>query len=123
MLCWLRPSSAAALNPGQCRRLALNGWEPDLGGDAAGSTNLAKQLDAAAEHCPADARIERARLKIFAAGYATQAEADALKAGQPPSEALRAHVAAVDEVLATEAHRAAGRRCAADRSMRISFAP
>ena len=96
-------SSATALNLEQCRRLALNGWEPDLGGDAAGSTKLAKQLDAAAEHCPADARIERARLKIFAAGYATQAEADALKAGQPPSEALRAHAAAVGEVLATEA--------------------
>ncbi len=96
-------SSASLLSLEQCRRLALNGWEPDQGGDSAGSANLAKQLDAAAEHCPADARIERARLRIFAAGYATQAEADALKAGQAPSAALRAHVAAVGEVLESEA--------------------
>jgi len=92
-------SGAAALTLEQCRRLALNGWEPDLGGDAAGNGALSRQLEAAAEHCPEAARVERARLKIFAAGYATQAEADALKAGHPPSAALRAQVSAVGEVL------------------------
>jgi thiol-disulfide isomerase/thioredoxin len=96
-------SSGAALNLGQCRRLALNGWEPDLGGDSAGNAKLAKQLNDAAEHCPADAQVERARLHIFAAGYATEAEGDDLKAGKPPSAALRAHVDAVGLVLSKEA--------------------
>jgi thiol-disulfide isomerase/thioredoxin len=96
-------ATGAALNSGQCRRLAYNGWEPDFGVDAAGSANLAKQLDAAAAHCPAEARVERARLQIFAAGYATQAEADALKAGQAPSATLRTHVVAVSKMLSNEA--------------------
>ena len=96
-------ATGVALNAGQCRRLAFNGWEPDLGADAAGNASLAKQLDAAAEHCPGAAHVERARLRIFAAGYATQAEADALKAGQSPSAELRAHVAAVNQVLGREA--------------------
>lgn len=95
--------TGVTLNAGQCRRLAFNGWEPDQADDAAGNSKLAKQLGTAAEHCPEGARVERARLKIFAAAYATQAEADALKAGQVPSEALRAHVAAVYEVLGSEA--------------------
>ncbi len=95
-------TSGASLDSGQCRRLAFNGWEPDLADDAAGYSKLAGQLSSAAKHCPADSFIERARLKIFAAGYATQAEADALKAGQPPSESLRARVTAVYEVLTTE---------------------
>jgi thiol-disulfide isomerase/thioredoxin len=94
-------TTGAPLAPGQCRRLAFNGWEPDLADDAAGNSKLARQLSTAAEHCPSNSPTERARLKIFAAGYATQAEADALKAGQPPSEALRAHAAAVYEVLNT----------------------
>jgi thiol-disulfide isomerase/thioredoxin len=95
-------SSATALSLEQCRRLALNGWEPDQGEDAAGNARLAQQLDTASDRCPQAARTERARLKIFAAGYATEAEADALKAGKMPSAALRAHVAAVGEVLASK---------------------
>lgn len=97
-----KAATGMTLDPGQCRRLAFNGWEPDLADDAAGNSKLAGQLSSAAEHCPVDSPIERARLKIFAAGYATQAEADALKAGQPASEALRARVAALNEVLNTE---------------------
>lgn len=92
-----------ALSAEQCRRLAYNGWEPDLDGDSAGDANLARQLDGAASDCPAGAAIERARLRVFAAGYATQAEAEALKAGKPPSATLRYHVTAVYEVLAAEA--------------------
>ena len=89
---------------------------------AAGNAKLAKQLSDAAEHCPADARNERARLKIFAADYATEAEADALKAGKPPSAALRAQVAAVDQVLARR-RRHSRSRMPCSRWMRISFAP
>ncbi len=91
-----------ALAIGQCRRLALNAWELDTPADVAASAELARHLDAAAEHCPADARVERARLNIFAAAFATHAEADALKSGKPPSAALLAHVSDVDRILADE---------------------
>jgi thiol-disulfide isomerase/thioredoxin len=96
---------AAAGHPlaiGQCRRLALNAWELDSPADAAASAELARKLDAAAEHCPANAGVERARLTIFAAAFATHAEADALKSGKAPSPALLAHVNAVDKLLANE---------------------
>ena len=67
----------------QCRRLAW--WlEPDLGGDAAGSTKLAKQLDAA-EHCGC---AHRARAEDFRRRLRDSGRADALVA--QPSEA-RAH--------------------------------
>jgi protein disulfide-isomerase len=90
------------LNIGQCRRLAFNSWELEGGASAAANAELALHLDAASEFCPADARIERARLRIFAAEFATRAEADSLKGGQPPSAALRARVNTVDEVLSNE---------------------
>ena len=95
-------SAGHALNAGQCRRLAFNAWELEIGADPVASANLARQLGAAAEHCPAAARVERARLRIFAASFATRAEADTHDDGQPPSPALRAHVAAVNQVLMSE---------------------
>ena len=92
-----------ALAIGQCRRLAFNAWELDDSSTvAAANTELAQRLDAASEHCPADARNERARLVIYAAAFATHAEADALKSGKAPSPALLARVSAVDGVLANE---------------------
>jgi thioredoxin-like negative regulator of GroEL len=96
---------AAAGHPldiGQCRRLAFNSWELEGGASAAANADLALHLDAASRFCPADARTERARLRIFAAAFGTRAEADALKSGQPPSPALRARVDSVDEVLSNE---------------------
>jgi protein disulfide-isomerase len=97
-----RAAASHPLNIGQCRRLAFNGWELEAGDNAAANADLALHLDAASEFCPADARIERARLRIYAAAFATRAEADALKAGQAPSPALRARVNTVDEVLLNE---------------------
>ncbi|HLQ12540.1 MAG TPA: thioredoxin family protein [Steroidobacteraceae bacterium] len=93
-----------SLDAMQCRRLAFNSWELDVDAsdDAATNARMAQQLDAAAEKCPAKAQLERARLEIFAADYATKTEADALKSDQPPSAALRAHLAEVDRVLADE---------------------
>ena len=90
------------LSIGQCRRLAFNSWELEGGATPAANADLALHLDAASEYCPADANVERARLRIFAANFATRAEADALKRGQAPSAALRARVHTVDEVLANE---------------------
>jgi len=91
-----------ALAIGQCRRLAFNAWELDTLADATASAALANRLDAAAKQCPADARNERARLAIFAAAFATHAEAEALKAGKAPSASLLARAGAVDGVLADE---------------------
>lgn len=90
------------LDRGRCRRLAFNGWELDNNADTVASATLARQLDAAAARCPASARVERARLQIFAANFATRAEAEALKNQQPPSAALRPHLDAVSAILADE---------------------
>lgn len=95
-------AAGRALDGGQCRRLAFNSWELDPDADAAASAKLAQQLGAAAGLCPSAARLERARLQVFAAAYAAQAEADALKTYQPPSAALRMRLAAVEQVLTQE---------------------
>jgi hypothetical protein len=97
-------AAGQALDAGQCRRLAYNSWELDVdaSADAASNATLARQLDAAAAHCPANAQLERARLQIFAADFATRAEADALANDRPPTPLLRAHLAAIDRVLADE---------------------
>jgi thioredoxin-related protein len=97
-------ATGQALDALQCRRLAFNSWELDLDAsdDAAANARKAKELDAAAAHCPAKSQLERARLQIFAADYATSAESEALKHDQPPSAVLRAHLAEVDRVLANE---------------------
>ena len=99
MHCSTRPLRSAALNAGQCRRLAYNAWELEPGAGPADNAQLARRLDAALAQCPADARIERARLAVYAAVYAARAEENALKSGQGASERLKAQVAAVDEVL------------------------
>lgn len=95
-------ASGRALNAGQCRRLAYNAWQLEPGAEPADSTRLAQRLIAAAGKCPADARVERARLQIYAANYAAQAEGDALKSGQPASAALRAQVVVMDGILRHE---------------------
>jgi len=97
-------AAGKALDAQACRRLAFNSWELDVDAndDAAANTRMARDLDAAAAHCPEKARLERARLQIFAADYATRAQADALKNNQPPDAVLRAHLAEVDRVLANE---------------------
>ncbi len=95
-------ANGRALNAGQCRRLAFNAWELEPGAEPAESARLAQRLDAALAKCPPDARIERARLQVYAAIYAARAEEDALKSGQGASAALRVHVVAVDEMLQHE---------------------
>ena len=89
----------SALTSGPCRRLAFNGWEPSADDESATNAHLAQQLSAAAALCPAEARLEKSRLQIFAASFATEAESDTLKAGGAPSAALRARVEAVGQIL------------------------
>ena len=95
-------ASGRALNAGQCRRLAYNAWQLEPGAEPADSARLAQRLTTAVGRCPVDARVERARLQIYAANYAAQAEADALESGKLASAALRAQVEAMDGVLRQE---------------------
>ena len=95
-------SSDHGLDLNQCRRLAFNSWELGEKDDAAANQTLAQQLAAAADHCPATAHVERARLQIYSASYATQVESDALKNNRPPSVGLRSKVEAVNRILAND---------------------
>ena len=95
-------ATGRVLNAGQCRRLAYNAWQLEPGAEPADNARLAQRLIAAEGKCPTDARVERARLQIYAANYAAQAEADALESGRPASAALRARVVAMDGVLRQE---------------------
>jgi hypothetical protein len=80
-----------------CRRLAYNGWEFDA--SPAELADTATRLQRAAQSCPVDAAIERARLVAFAAAAATDAEEQQIAAGKAPSSLLAARVVAVQELL------------------------
>ncbi len=88
-----------ALDAGQCRRMAYNGWVLDEVSDAELATR-AQQLSAAALRCPAASRLESARLRVIAASYAGQAAARDLSLGKAPGQELNASIAAVATILA-----------------------
>ena len=90
-----------ALDAGQCRRLAYNGWALDELTEVEIAPR-ARALDAAALHCPSGARRERARLQVIAASLAGRSESTALAGGTAPSRELAAHVAAVASILGSE---------------------
>ncbi|HEY8509944.1 MAG TPA: thioredoxin fold domain-containing protein [Steroidobacteraceae bacterium] len=80
-------SSSAALSRDDCRRLAYNGWDySDV--DQSELANLSGSLEKAAERCPANAEVERARLIVFATDAQVMSEAAALRAGKQPSPRL-----------------------------------
>jgi thiol-disulfide isomerase/thioredoxin len=87
-----------ALSVDQCRRLAFSGWGLEELADKE-IVSMAKTLSAAAIRCPAASTRDRARLQIFAASYAADAEKPTLKTGKPPSAALRQQVKQVYEQL------------------------
>ena len=96
-----RAVGGAGLDATQCRRLAYNAWELDLDAfeDRSANATLAHQLEAAATRCPADARLERLRLKLLAVFYALHGDRPPVPAGQP--DAFMAHqLASVDAVMA-----------------------
>jgi thioredoxin-like negative regulator of GroEL len=94
-------AAGRALDAEQCRRLAYNSWELSDRDDAE-DARLAQQLPIAAQHCPANARIDRARLQIFAARFASRVESEALKADRPPSAVLHQRLDDLDQVLRNE---------------------
>jgi thioredoxin-like negative regulator of GroEL len=80
-------SSTAPLSRDDCRRLAYNGWDySDV--DRAELATLSGSLEKAAERCPANAEVERARLTIFATDAQVMSEAAALRAGKQPTPRL-----------------------------------
>src|SRR6185295_5417908 len=68
--------SGAPLTAADCRRLAYNAWSLDseMTSSPGELKTLSASLATAAGRCPADFRIERARLTILAAATATDAE-------------------------------------------------
>ncbi len=88
-----------ALDAGQCRRLAYNGWVLDEVSEAE-LAKRAQQLSAAALRCPASSRLESARLRVIAASYAGKAAAQDLRLGKVPDQELNAHIDAVATILA-----------------------
>lgn len=92
-------SGGASLSRDDCRRLAYDAWDLD---EAASQSphRLALTLDRAAERCPSEARVERARLTIAAAAVEADAEQDRLKAGAWPSALLQGLVRQVYGTLA-----------------------
>lgn len=91
---------AARLSADDCTRLAYNGWALDDYPTPTDERRIADALSAAAASCPADARIERARLTVIAAAYAADADADAIEAGDPPPAELLRLVDASARLLA-----------------------
>lgn len=90
------------LSADECRRLAYNSWELDTL-DQRSYGPRADQLTAAAARCPADLTLERAKLTIFAAYYAADAERDALDAPKAvPSARLVALTDQVEGILAQQ---------------------
>ncbi|HEY8521918.1 MAG TPA: thioredoxin family protein [Gammaproteobacteria bacterium] len=89
----------AALARDDCKRLAYNGWGLEDDPPPAEGIARAEALAAAAAACPADARVERARLLAVAAAYAVDAEG-AADEGAQPSERLARLVGEVRDVVA-----------------------
>ncbi len=92
-------SAGARLSRDDCRRLAYYAWGLDQAASQA-PHRLALTLTRAADRCPSDARLERARLTVAAAAVEADAEQSRLKAGAQPSALLRGLVRQVYGVLA-----------------------
>ncbi|HTX23412.1 MAG TPA: thioredoxin family protein [Steroidobacteraceae bacterium] len=86
------------LSRDDCRRLAYYGWDLDPTMTSQPGERVAV-LRRAAEACPPDARVERARLTIVATVAAAAAEQKPLKAGKPPSAQLAALVRQIDSIV------------------------
>ncbi|HEU4616421.1 MAG TPA: hypothetical protein VFV10_00175, partial [Gammaproteobacteria bacterium] len=97
--------ATGSLSLDDCRRLAYNGWGLE-DSPPAGEARLAAALDAAADRCPADARVERARLIVLAAAYAVSAETDGKADASAHDEASKLAAALVPRVRQIVADRA-----------------
>jgi protein disulfide-isomerase len=96
MLADLDRPAVAGLAAEDCRRLAYHGWSSEVGANPA---RRSRALKAAAERCPPEAAVERARLVLLAAGDAAEAERTVLAAGAVPSPRLVALVTRLHPLL------------------------
>ena len=90
--------ASATLSRDDCKRLAYNGWAVDESVDEA-PEKAAVALKRAADACPAEARVEKARLNIAATYASLMADAKPLDAGKPPSARTAKLLDAVYDVL------------------------
>ncbi len=88
----------ASLSRDDCKRLAYNGWALDDSVDEA-PRKSAIALERAVAACPADARVERARLTVAATYASLMADAKLLEAGKPASAQTAKLIDAVYDVL------------------------
>src|SRR6185295_4812933 len=103
-----RPMSevlAAAVKPGvasiskeDCRRLAYHGWDLEATDDAA-APEKASELALAADRCPTDERIARARLNARALVFQVGHESHAIGEHKPASPELVTRVRALAPIL------------------------
>jgi thioredoxin-related protein len=93
--------SSAQLSAADCRRLAYNGWSLDTENTSGAEElrALSSHLAKAASRCPADSKVERARLTILAAATATDAIGESLDAGTAPDAVTTALVNDVRTLL------------------------
>lgn len=91
-------AGAKSLPKDDCHRLAYYEWGLTADADRQAGT-LATSLGRAAIECGSAGDADRARLAIIAADFEANAEADALKAGKPPSATLVEYVSRVDSIL------------------------
>lgn len=98
VLAALRGDASRQLTPGDCRRLAYNGWLLDPLADNDPKA-LVDTLQLAAQRCPAAARDERDRLLVTAAGLASTEERAAIDKGGKPSPRLRSLLDSMELLL------------------------
>jgi thioredoxin-related protein/tetratricopeptide (TPR) repeat protein len=90
-------SSDALLTLEDCKRLAYTEW---IGHDALYKTaQHVGTLMLAAQRCPQQARVERARLTVIATDFLLQDERDKLQGGDPPTPKLAQLLRTQEEVL------------------------
>lgn len=99
VLAALRGDASRQLTPGDCRRLAFNGWLLDPLAESDPKT-LIDTLQLAAQRCPASARDERDRMLVTAAGLTATDERAGIEKGNKPSPRLRSLLDSVEALLA-----------------------
>jgi thiol-disulfide isomerase/thioredoxin len=90
------------LSVDDCRVLAFNNWQLDDAWNTSKSDwldHMADVLLRAAQSCPAQARVERARLEITAASAAATVDAENIKSGKPTNPRLLHDIDVVREAL------------------------
>ncbi len=90
----------AALSSDDCARLAYNGWGLDDYPTAEDERRIAAELFAARSSCPAEARSERARLTVIAAGYYGDALHETVSRPDAVDASVRGAIQEAEQIIA-----------------------